>query len=128
MIPGTFLAVYALLVRFVAPLFYDGPAMQVDVILAMLSSGTVFCVLFLLQWHGTVPLMNRGKFLYGFVGGVLAFCIVGVGTSSAGFVFTILLLNVLSPLIQTVENYYEKKYTESVIAARVKKVSEGAGV
>jgi electron transport complex protein RnfD len=128
MIPGTFLAVYALLVRFVAPLFYDGPAMQGDVILAMLSSGTVFCVLFLLQWHGTVPLMNRGKFLYGFVGGVLAFCIVGVGTSSAGFVFTILLLNVLSPLIQTVENYYEKKYTESVIAARVKKVSEGAGV
>lgn len=128
MIPGIFLAVYAVLVRFVAPFIYDGPAMQGDVILAMLSSGTVFCVLFLLQWYGTVPLMNRGKFIYGAVGGVIAFCIVGVGTSSAGFVFTILLLNVVSPLIQTVENYFEKKYTESVIAAKVKKVAEGASV
>ncbi|MBR4629097.1 MAG: RnfABCDGE type electron transport complex subunit D [Treponema sp.] len=124
-IPSVFMVVYVSLVRFVAPFFYDGPALQGDVLLALLSSGTLFSWLFLLQWHGTIPLMNRGKFIYGIVAGIVAFCIVGVGSSSVGFVFTVLMMNVASPLIQTVENYFEKRYTESVVAARVKLVTEG---
>lgn len=125
MIPGIFIFTYGVLVRFVAPVFYDGPMLQGDILLALLSSGTLFGVVFLLQWHGTIPLMNRGKILYGVISGILAFFIVGAGTSPAGFIFTILIMNVISPLIQTIENSLEKKYMESVVAKKVQKISDG---
>jgi len=125
MIPSTFIITYGVLVRVVAPFFYHGPIFQGDVLLALLTSGTLFSTLFLLQWQGTIPLMNRGKFIYGVISGVVAFFIIGTGSSSVGFVFTILIMNVVSPLIQKIENYFEQKYIENVVAKKVKVLSDG---
>lgn len=123
-IPSCFIFTYALLVKFIAPFFYNGPLFQGDVILAMLTSGTLFCTFFLLQWHGTVPLTNRGKFFYGILGGITAFLIAGSGTSSVGMIFTVLILNILTLLIENVENHYSSKFARNVLKKRVQNLRE----
>ncbi|MBR1404482.1 MAG: RnfABCDGE type electron transport complex subunit D [Treponema sp.] len=124
-IPLSFIAVYLLLVRFCAPIFYGGPLFQGDVLLALLSSGTLFCTFFLLHWHGTTPFTNRGKYFYGIFAGILAFFIMGAGMSPAGFAFTILISNIVSLLIQSFENHISQKFTDSVLAENVASVREG---
>ena len=105
-IPGVFIFTYGILVKVAAPFFYDG-------------------TIFLLQWHGTTPFTNRGKWLYGFFAGVLAFFILGIGLSPAGFAFIILITNILSLFIQSVENHFLKDFTSSVLLQQVKAVKEG---
>ncbi|WP_191014164.1 RnfABCDGE type electron transport complex subunit D [Treponema zioleckii] len=124
-IPCVFLITYGGLVRLVAPFLYNGPLFNGDVILAFLSSGVLFSTIFLLQWHGTTPLTNRGKFFYGLFAGILAFLIIGVGMSSSGYVFTILIINVISPLIQSIENHYLKKDISTSLVEKAISVSEG---
>ena len=102
-IPAVFLFVYAALVRFVSPAFVSGVAFQGDILLALLTGGTLFCAVYLLQWHGSVPTTFWGKVFYGVLAGVAAFFIVGCGTSSVGFVFLVLAMNTISPLIQKTE-------------------------
>ena len=124
-IPSVFICTYAVLVKVAAPVFYGGVIFQGDVILALLSSGTLFSTFFLLQWHGTTPFSNRGKWLYGLFAGVLAFFILGIGLSPVGFAFIILILNILSLFIQSVENHFLKDYTNSVLLTKSKAVKEG---
>lgn len=114
-IPMLYLFVYAGLVRFVAPLLYDGIIGQGDMILALFTSGTMFTTFFLLQWVGTIPLSTTGKACYGIVAGIFAFFIVGCGISSAGSIFTILVLNVISPIIQAFEAVHEDSYIQNVL-------------
>lgn len=124
-IPACFLFVYSILVKFAAPFLYNGSLFSGDVILALLTSGTLFCSFFLLQWHGTVPLTNRGKFFYGIIGGITAFLIAGAGTSPSGMVFTVLILNIVTLLIENIENHYLSEFSENVLGKRVKNVEEG---
>ena len=58
----------------------------------------------LLQWPGTTPLTIVGKVIYGVLAGVFAFLIMGAGTSPIGAMFVILLSNLISPLIQLLED------------------------
>lgn len=125
LIPFCFIFVYSVLVKFVSPFFYNGPIFQGDIILSLFTSGTLFCTFFLLQWHGTVPLTNRGKFFYGIFGGIIAFLIAGVGTSSSGMIFTVLILNILTLLIENIENHYASIFAETVLKKRVQNVKEG---
>ena len=124
-IPAVFMAVYASLVKIFAPVFYDGFLFSGDIILALLSSGTLFCAFFLLPWHGTTPYTNRGKWCYAFIAGILAFFILGAGLSPSGFAFAILIVNVLSLFIQNVENHFLREYTNSSLMNSVKSVREG---
>jgi len=124
-IPFVFIVVYGFLVRFVAPFFYDGMMFQGDILLALLTSGVLFCAVFIMQWRGTVPVTNRGKLLYGVIAGICAFLILGVGDSPVGCVFVVLSMNVISPLIQSVENHFEYKKVDTEIAEKVKLVLEG---
>lgn len=125
-IPAVFVCTYAILVKVAVPFFYGGALFQGDVILALLSSGTLFCTFFLLQWHGTVPFTNRGKWFYGILSGILAFFILGIGLSAAGFAFIILIANVISLFIQNLENRFLKEYTASVLLRQAKAVREGS--
>ena len=102
-VPAVFLIVYAALVRFFSPVFVSSVAFQGDILLALLTGGTLFCTVYLLQWHGSVPTTFWGKVFYGVLAGVVAFFIAGCGTSSVGFVFLVLAMNVISPLIQKTE-------------------------
>ena len=122
--PAVFLFVYSFLVRFLLPFFIGGIPFQGDILLALLTSGTLFCTLYLLQWYGTLPMTLWGKILYGTFAGLIGFLIIGSGTSSAGYVFLILVINLLSPVIQFFE---DKKLYENVskkLVPRLKEISE----
>lgn len=103
-IPMLFLSVYLVLVKYLVPVFTGGLALHGDMILAMLSSGTLFTSFFMLQWFGTTPMTKKGKVFYAVLGGIYAFIFSGCGTSPIGSVITILFLNLSSPIIQYFEN------------------------
>ena len=99
-IPGIFLAVYLALVRFVSPVICNGVAFQGDMLLALLTGGTIFFAVFVLSWYGTIPISLTGKIIYGFLAGITAFLIAGPGTSPCGLIFTVLVSNIFSIVIQ----------------------------
>jgi electron transport complex protein RnfD len=107
-IPGVFLFVYAILIRVISPFFFSGLMFQGDILLAFLTSGTLFTAFFLINWNGTVPCTVIGKTAYAFITAIAMFFIAGCGTSSCGAVFTVLVANVCSILIQQVEIYFER--------------------
>ena len=75
-------------------------------LLAFCTGGTLFIAFFILGWFGTTPLTPAGKCAYGATGGLLMFFICGGGTSSAGALFTVIILNVLSPAMQYIEDVF----------------------
>ena len=103
-IPGIFISFYMLLVRLVSPFITSGVVFQGDMILCMLTSGTLFCATFVLNWYGTTPMSKSGKILYGLCAGTIAFVICGPGTSPSGMIFTIIISNIVSIFIQQWEN------------------------
>ncbi|MEE1181133.1 MAG: RnfABCDGE type electron transport complex subunit D [Treponema sp.] len=109
-IPALFIFVYGLLVRFISPLILGGIPMQGDIILALLTSGTLFSTLFILQWYGTTPINLSGKIIYGILSGIVGFSIIGFGLSSIGYVFTVAVMNLISPCIQIFED--KKKFAK----------------
>lgn len=115
-IPCIFLVIYSVLVRVFFPVLVGGTINQGDIILALSSSGTLFIAFFVLSWFGTHPVSLGGKIVYGIVAGVLAFAIVGCGTSPIGMVYTVLICNVLNLLIRVVE---ERK-NQAVLIKQVK--------
>jgi len=125
LIPGIFLAVYCLLVYFVSPLFYPYMPSQGDLLLALCTSGIIFCALFLLQFSGTTPLTTFGKIVYALIAGIIAFLIIGAGTSPVGAMFTILIMNMLSPLIEHIEYIFELKRTKSELIECIDELKEG---
>ncbi len=107
LIPSIFLFVYAVLVRLFVPMFFGGAFNSGDIILALFSSGTLFTALFMLQWFNTVPSTTSGKIFYAVICGIVAFVLVGAGTSPVGMVYTILIGNLLSVVIKTIETKKE---------------------
>lgn len=103
LIPVVYLVTYAILVRIFGLFPFGGMLNQGDILIAIFSSGTIISAFFLLQWAGTTPLSIIGKIIYGIIGGVLAFTIIGCGTSPIGSMFVILITNLISPLIQFIE-------------------------
>lgn len=103
-IPFCYLTSYLLLVKFVSPFFSGGIPFQGDMILALLSSGTLFTAFFLLQFFGTTPMSKNGRLFYGVLGGIFAFLFSGCGTSPVGSAVTVLFLSIASPVIQYFEN------------------------
>ena len=127
-IPAIFIAVYSLLIRFAGPLVVQGIMFQGDIILALLTSGTLFGNLFLIQWYGTTPITLSEKIIYGILSGIMAFLIVGYGMSSVGFVFTVLLMNLLTPCIQIYESKKVKKHLIKVLVPRINQLKEEENV
>lgn len=125
-IPGIYLLVYTILVYLFAPLFYGGLLAQGDILMALLTSGTLFTTLYLLQLWGTVPITLLGKIFYASLAGIVAFLIVGCGQSPVGSVFTILVVNVMSPVIGLVETAFEKNYLVRSLLPRTEALREGS--
>lgn len=105
--PSIFLFVYLLLVRLFAPVFLGGTFNSGDIILALFSSGTLYVSVFLLQWYGTTPVTTCGKTLLAIVSGIIAFILVGAGTSPVGMCYTILIGNIISVFIKVLETRFE---------------------
>lgn len=114
-IPSLFLIVYGILVRLFAPMMFGGYFNQGDIILAILSSGILFCATFLIQWYGTIPSTVTGKIILGIISGILAFFIIGCGTSPIGVAYTVLLTNIVSMFIKAFEEKQNLISTVKVI-------------
>jgi electron transport complex protein RnfD len=114
-IPSVFIIVYLLLVRLFFPLFIGGTFNTGDILLALLSSGTLFTSVFLLQWFGTTPFSLWGKIFYGVIAGVLAFFIVGYGNSSIGMIYIVVLCNVSCIIIKIFEERINLKKVKKII-------------
>lgn len=108
-IPSVFLCVYALLVRLVSPFFYSGLLFQGDILLALLTGGTFFCAFFILNAYAMIPITVWGKAIYAFLAAVTMFFVAGCGTSSSGMIFTVIISNVFSVMIQQFESYFDRK-------------------
>ena len=102
-IPNVFLFVYILLVRIFGTYLFGGYINQGDMILALLTSGVLFCATFLIQWYGTIPVTWHGKLCLGIISGITAFVIIGCGTSPVGMVFTVLITNIACMIIRLFE-------------------------
>ena len=105
-IPSFFIGVYAVLVRLFVPFLFGGNLNQGDILLAILTSGILFCNVFVIQWYGTTPITVMGKIILGILTGIVAFAIVGCGTSPVGMAYTIIVSNIISMFIRIFE---EKK-------------------
>ena len=103
-VPSSFLITYGILVRLFSQTPFTGIIGQGDLLLAFLTSGTLFAAFFIIDFYGTTPITNFGKLLYGIIVGLIAFLITGCGTSPIGTMFTVLFANVISPLIQLLED------------------------
>lgn len=114
-ISGMYLLVYAVLVRLFVPFLNGGFFNSGDVLLALFTSGTLFCATFVLQWVGTTPMTIVGKIIYGILAGIIAFLIVGCGTSPVEMVYMVLICNILNLVINVAEENYTKRALERVV-------------
>ena len=118
-IPSLFLTVYAVLVRLFVPYLFGGYFNQGDIILAILSSGILFCIVFLIQSYGTIPITTMGKVVLGILSGIAAFAIVGAGTSPIGMAYTVMISNIISMIIRV----FEEKHNEIIVGKVIEKYS-----
>lgn len=108
--PIAFIASYGFCVALFAQTLQYGILGQGDLIFAFFSSGFLFTAFFLLDWPGTSPLNPLGKIIFGLLSGILAFILIGSGQSPIGLMFTLLLVNIITPLMQLIEeSFYQKK-------------------
>ena len=105
-IPLVFLLTYSLCIRFfsLAP-FVTGSG-RGDILFALLTGGILFIAFYILPEYSTSPRTHAGKVVSGFLAGLIAFLVCGPGGSPAGGVFTVLIINALSPVIEYLENRY----------------------
>lgn len=116
-VPTIFLVVYGVLVALFSETMFTGMVGQGDVLLAFLTSGTLFTAFFIVDSYGTSPYTTVGKIIYGTFAGLVAFLICGNGTSSIGNMFVVLIANVVSPVIE----YVEDKIYSVMIEKRMRK-------
>lgn len=116
--PIAFIASYGFFVAIFAQTAQFGIFGQGDLVFAFFSSGVLFSAFFLLDWPGTSPLNPLGKTIYGLFAGTLAFVIIGSGQSTIGLMFTILLVNILSPLMQLFEELLYQKKLKNLLAKK----------
>lgn len=118
-IPLTFLFVFGLLVRIFVPFLSGGSLLQGDIILAFLTSGTLFCMVFLIQWWGTTPVSIMGKIIFGIFAGIFAFVTCGCGTAPIGMMYTVLACNFCSLMIRVLEELNNKAMVSRNVAKYV---------
>lgn len=122
-IPSVFLSVYAVLVRLLAPFLFGGSFNQGDIILALLTSGMLFYSVFLIQMYGTTPITVAGKIVLAFLSGIIAFLIIGCGTSPIGMAYTIICQNIICMVIRIFEEKENELTTGKVVTKYSAKIA-----
>lgn len=106
LIPVFYIAVYSILVRIFGLYPYAGLIGQGDILFALCTSGTIITAFFILPAAGTIPQSIIGKCVYGIIAGVISFLINGCGSAPIGSMFVVLVANIISPVIQYVEEFF----------------------
>lgn len=102
-VPAVFLAVYAFLVWCfgmfqVSNIYFTG-----DILSALLTGGVLFTAFFVMTEPSSSPKTKYGKCIAGALTGLFAFFICAQGSSPSGIFFAVILTNVFSPLIESLE-------------------------
>ena len=126
-IPTIFLFVYATLVRLFVPFLFGGSFNQGDIILALLTSGMLFYTTFLIQMYGTTPINVSGKIVMAFLSGIIAFLIIGCGTSPIGMAYTIICQNIICMVIRIFEDKENELITGRVVTKYSAKIALETG-
>lgn len=126
-ISSLFLFVYVLLVRLFVPFLFGGNMNQGDMLLALLTSGILFSSVFLIQWYGTIPVTVLGKTILGIITGIVAFAIIGCGTSPVGMAYTIICSNIICMIIRIFEEKKNDLSTGKVLSKYSAKVAAETG-
>ncbi|MCR4940624.1 MAG: RnfABCDGE type electron transport complex subunit D [Treponemataceae bacterium] len=105
LIPSVFLIVYAFCVRIFGTVPFGNIYNSGDILLALCTSGTFICAFFVLPWAGTTPSSIPGKIIYAVIAGLFSFLINGSGTGHIGSMFVVLIVNIISPFIQILEDF-----------------------
>lgn len=108
-LPFTFLFVYGVLVWVFALVPVTGVYFSGDILSALLTSGALFAAFFIMTESSSMPKTKYGKIIAGILCGTFAFFICGLGASSAGIFFSILLTNIMSPVIERIEIFIQLK-------------------
>lgn len=118
-----FLIVYGIAVRMLSLYPYGSLIGGGDILLAFCTGGTLFAAFFLLNRFGTLPMTFAGKCIYGLIGGILMFVMCGAGTSSAAVFFCLLFLNIISPVVQYIEDrVYDFRLHRLLVQTGIKEV------
>lgn len=104
-IPFIYLFTYAVAVRIFGLVPYNRIWFQGDILLALCTSGTFVAAFFILPWGGTTPMTIVGKCIYSVLAGIFSFFLNGCGTGNIGTMFVILIMNIISPVIQFIEDW-----------------------
>ena len=115
-VPACFIVVYSALVWFFSNFIIFGFLGEGDILFSLLTGGTLFTAFYVLTDYSSLPLRFVTKMVYGALAGVLAFLMNGAGGSSVGSVFTVLIMNMFSPLLHRLED----KICEVRMVKRVK--------
>lgn len=124
LISSIFLGVYVVLVRIFFPHMVGGSFNTGDIILAVCTSGTLFTAVFLIQWFGTVPVTILGRIIYAILAGVVAFFIVGCGTSPIGMCYTVVICNILNLIIRVIEEKQNDVFVKKLVEINSATINE----
>ncbi len=103
-VPASFLATYAVGLRFFTlGVPWDGGMAFGDILFGFLTSGVLFTAFYLLPEYATSPRTPWGKIVTGITAGISVSFLCGPGGSPIGAVFSVLVANALSPLIEFAE-------------------------
>ncbi|HZK19760.1 MAG TPA: RnfABCDGE type electron transport complex subunit D [Treponemataceae bacterium] len=75
-----------------------------DVILALLSGGLLFGAVFMVTDYATTPVTKKGRLLFGFGAGLITFLIRQFGGYPEGVMFSILIMNAVTPFLNNLIN------------------------
>jgi NQR2/rnfD/rnfE family protein len=102
-IPAAFIAVYSLLVWVFGMVPVSHTYFTGDILSALLTGGVLFSAFFVMTEPSSSPKTKYGKLMAGTLMGLFGFFICVQGASPAGIFFTIILTNIISPLIERLE-------------------------
>lgn len=108
-LPFTFLFIYGLLVYLFPSVGQTGVYGKGDILSALLTSGALFAVFFVMNDGGSIPRSRAGRCMTGILTGVFAFFITGPGAIPEGIPFAVLFVDCLNPLIEWMESYIYRR-------------------
>jgi electron transport complex protein RnfD len=103
-IPAVYLGIYALLIRIFGGVFYGGPIGSGDILLGILSGGTLVAAVFLVTDPVTGAKSSTGMLVTACLGALFSFLFRYPGAEPYGAFFAVALVNVLTPLIRVLED------------------------
>jgi electron transport complex protein RnfD len=103
-IPVAFLGIYGILVRLFGAMPTGGAFGQGDILTAFLTGGTLAAAFFLVAEPVTGPKSNRGSLIAALAAGIFTYIFRYHGSEAHGAFFAVALLNVLVPIIRSIES------------------------